>query len=78
MTWFQEWTFAEGKFTQVGYPPLEQKGKYRIIKSDGDKLTLELFDQDGTFGTEKSKLEIAIDKLTKTLKIGQNSGFKRI
>lgn len=78
MSWFQEWTFSDGKFLEEGYPPLGQKGKYRIIRNEDDKLTLELFEQSGTFGTENSRLEIVIDKKENTLKIGQNAGFKRI
>lgn len=75
--WFQEWTFDNGKFEETGYPPLGQKGSYRILKSHGNKLTLELYDQDGTFGTENRQLEIVINKRRRTLKIGTVGPFQR-
>lgn len=78
MSWFQEWTFTDGKFLEEGYPPLGQKGKYRVINNESDKLTLELYEQSGTFGTENSQLQIVVDKQENTLKIGQNAGFKRV
>lgn len=75
--WFQEWTFDKGKFTETGYPPLEQKGSYRVLKSRGNRLTLELYDQDGTFGTENGQLEIVINRRRGTLRIGQVGPFRR-
>jgi len=75
--WFQEWTFENGKFTETGYPPLEQKGSYRVLKSQGNRLTLELYDQDGTFGTENRQLDIVINRRRATLKIGQVGSFRR-
>ncbi|HWS99072.1 MAG TPA: hypothetical protein VN256_02295 [Pyrinomonadaceae bacterium] len=75
--WFQEWTFEKGKFNETGYPPLEQKGSYRVLKSQGNRLTLELYDQDGTFGTENRQLEIVINKRRGTLRIGQVGPFRR-
>lgn len=77
MSWFIEWTFDKGKFKQTGYPPLSQEGKYRIIRKDGNKLTLELYDQKGTFGTENKTIEIVIDKEKDQLKISNQEGFKR-
>jgi hypothetical protein len=62
LSWYLEWTFEQGKFTLKGYPPLYQEGSYRIIKSAADKLTLELFDQKGNFGTENSQIEIVIGR----------------
>src|SRR3954469_16898962 len=78
MSWFQEWKFDQGKFEEQGYPPLEQHGSYRVIKSDGDKLTLELYDRTGTFGTEKGNLEIVLYRKKNQLKIGSNEPFKRV
>src|SRR5918911_5752344 len=67
--WFLEWTFSRGRFDLKGYPPLAQAGKYRIIKVDGHKLTLELYDQKGNFGAETSQIDIVIDKKKETLMI---------
>ncbi len=76
--WFLEWTFHRGRFDLKGYPPLAQAGKYRVIKTDGDKLTLELYDQKGNFGTEDSQIEIVIDKKKETLMIKGQGPFNRV
>lgn len=76
-SWFLEWTFTEGKFTLKGYPPLFQEGSYKIIKTDGNKLTLELYDQKGNFGTERSEIEIVINKTKDKLKIKGQEPFTR-
>jgi len=75
-SWFLEWTFERGKFTLRGYPPLLQEGSYRITKTEGNKLTLELYDQKGNFGTETSQIEIIIDK--DKLKIKGQGPFARV
>lgn len=75
--WFLEWSFDRGRFELKGYPPLAQDGKYRIIKTEGHKLTLELYDQRGNFGTENSQLELVIDKKKDTLMIKGQGPFKR-
>jgi hypothetical protein len=75
--WFLEWTFQRGQFDLRGYPPLAQDGKYRIIKAEGDKLTLELYDQKGNFGTESSQLQVILDKKKDTLMIKGQGPFKR-
>ena len=76
--WYQEWTFEHGKFKEEGYPPLRQAGSYRVLNEDGDKLTLELHDQEGTFGSKNSRLEIVINRQKDQLKIGSNEPFLRI
>ncbi|HEX8844222.1 MAG TPA: hypothetical protein VF791_06245 [Pyrinomonadaceae bacterium] len=75
--WYLEWTFDMGTFKLEGYPPLHQEGSYQIIDVTGDKVTLELFDQKGTFGTEKSKIELILDKKKDTLMIKGQGPFKR-
>lgn len=76
-SWFLEWTFAGGKFKQTGYPPITQEGKYRVLSSDADQLTLELYEQEGTFGGGKREIRILPDKETGQLTISGRSGFKR-
>jgi hypothetical protein len=76
--WFLEWTFDRGRFELKGYPPLAQNGKYRIIKTDGAKLRLELYDQKGNFGTENSEIELVIDKKRDTLMIKGQGPFARV
>jgi hypothetical protein len=75
--WFLEWTFERGKFNLKGYPPLYQEGKYRIVKTEGDKLTLELYDQKGNFGTDNSRLEVVLNKKKNTLNIKGQGPFTR-
>ncbi len=76
--WFLEWTFADGKFLQTGYPPIKQEGKYRIVKQDEDKLTLELYEQKGTFGTKDRQMQIVVDRENEKLKIENHQGFSRV
>lgn len=76
--WFLDWTFADGTFKQMGYPPILQEGKYRVVSSDADRITLELYEQTGTFGTENSELEILLDKQANQLSISGMKGFLRI
>ena len=76
--WFKQWKFENGKFELVGYPPLKQSGRYRILKDEGNKLTLELYDQQGTFGTKNSKLEIVVYRDKDQLKIDNSEPFNRI
>jgi hypothetical protein len=79
LSWYLEWTFDKGKFNLKGYPPLYQEGSYRIIKSAAGKLTLELFDQKGNFGTENSQIEIVVGRARNKLKMIKGQGpFTRI
>jgi hypothetical protein len=77
LSWFLEWTFDHGKFNLNGYPPLHQEGSYRILKTEGNKLTLELYDQKGNFGTDSSRIEIIVDKAKDELKIDEKGPFTR-
>lgn len=75
--WFLEWTFDHGNFKQTGYPPIFQEGKYRIIGMQGNKLTLELYEQKGNFGEEKRNVEIILNVEKETLKISGTDGFSQ-
>jgi len=75
--WFLEYTFNDGgTFILNGYPPLMQKGKYRVVKSEDDKLTLELYEQSGNFGEKDKRIEILVDQEKALLKIDGKEGFK--
>lgn len=75
--WFLEYTFKDdGTFMLTGYPPLMQKGKYRIVKSEENKLTVDLYEQSGNFGDTDKQIEIVVDKEKETLKIDGKEGFK--
>jgi hypothetical protein len=73
--WFLEWTFADGTFKQTGYPPIVQEGRYKVTSATGDRITLELYDQKGTFGAENRELQILIDKPAEQLTISGTKGF---
>jgi len=76
--WFLEYTFSEdGSFMLTGYPPLMQKGKYRVVKTEDDKITLELYEQSGNFGTRDKRIEIQVDRKNDFLNIDSKKGFKR-
>lgn len=77
-SWYLEWTFDNEKFKQLGYPPITQEGKYKVISVENNKITLELYDQKGTFGDEKRELQILIDKETKKLTISGTKDFSRV
>ena len=77
--WYLEWTFGDkGNFTLNGYPPLHQEGSYRVVKTKGNTLTLELFDQKGNFGADKSQMQIVVDGKKDTLTIKDKGPFRRV
>jgi hypothetical protein len=76
--WFLEYTFnADGTFLLTGYPPLMQKGKYRVARSEDDKLTIDLYEQSGNFGTKDKQIEIVVNKEKRLLTIDGKQGFAR-
>ena len=76
--WFLEWKFDRGSFSQLGYPPITQNGKYKVISLEGNRLKLELYDQKGTFGESKRTVEIVLEKESGQLSISGTKGFFRI
>ena len=76
--WYLQWKFDRGKFTMIGYPPIHQEGSYRITKTGPGRLTLALYDQKGTFGTEDSEIEIVVDRRKNQLKIKGQGPFARV
>lgn len=77
-SWFLEWEFENGRFTQNGYPPLQQEGNYKIIEDRNDTIKLKLYKQNGTYGVEDSELKVVVDKENKKLKIEEMEGFTKI
>jgi hypothetical protein len=75
--WFLEWTFRDGSFKQTGYPPIIQEGRYKVLGVDGDKITLGLYEQKGTFGAQNRELQVLIDKPANRLTISGTKGFAR-
>jgi hypothetical protein len=76
-TWYLQWKFADGEFEMRGYPPILQKGKYRIDRSSEGKLSVVLFDQSGNFGAEERTIDITFGT-GGLIKIDQMAGFRRI
>lgn len=74
--WFLEWTFDNGRFKQTGYPAIFQEGKYKVVSLADDKITIELYEQKGTFGENNRKVEIVIDKEIQQLSISNTTGFR--
>jgi hypothetical protein len=77
-SWYLEWTFDHGKFTLDGYPPLHQTGNYRVLKTEGAKMALELYEQKGELGTENSQIEVVLDRAKGTLTIKGQGPFTRV
>ena len=77
LSWVLEWTFDHGTFKLSGYPALEQKGNYRILKIEENRLTLELYNQKGNFGAQNAQVEVIIDSGKDTLMIKGQGPFKR-
>ena len=75
--WFLEWTFDNGNFKQTGYPPIIQEGKYRVLSAAGDKITLELYEQKGTFGEKPREIQISLDREAGQLTISGTKGFQK-
>lgn len=70
-----EWFFDRGTFSHqsavVVFHPQVQTGRYAIIESQGDSLTLELYDLSGSFADDSQEIRITIDREAGTLKIGR-------
>lgn len=72
------WDFRNGQFTLEGYPPLFQEGDYRVVKSDGDTVTLRLVNQSGDLSTDDREMEIILDRSAETLMIDGQGPFHRV
>lgn len=70
------WEFTKTNFVMAGYPPLNQKGIYKVIKEKGDTLTLKLYQQEGDMGREDTEQKIIINKEKETITIEWGQ-FKR-
>ena len=77
MSWFVEWTFADGRFRQSGYPPLHSEGHYRVLQATGDALKLELYEQKGNFSEQNRTIDIAVDRAAGTISVNQGPALRR-
>jgi hypothetical protein len=76
-SWYLEWTFENGKFSVEGYPPLTQTGDYKVTKSEGTTLTLELTNQEGDWPTDDTEIIVIIDPDNQTLTIDNQGPFTK-
>ena len=76
MNMSQTWTFTKTDFTVEGYPKLNQKGKYTILKEKGDTLTLKLYNQEGDWGKADKEQKVVLNKAKNMISIGPME-FKR-
>jgi hypothetical protein len=74
---YLELTFSPGRFDMLGYPPLEQRGGYRVTSSTGDTLTLELIDQVGDLPTEDRAMVIVVDRAADQLLVDGGGPYAR-
>lgn len=75
-----DWTFAGGSFELYSCcfnGRIHQTGRYRIKESDGDVITLELFNIKGGGTRGPAELQIVIDREADTLSIQGAQGFTR-
>ncbi len=76
-TAFQTWTFDRDRFMVIGYPPLHQSGRYRIIADDGQWLRLRLEQQQGDWGSDDTEIAIVLDRASETLRLDNQGPFTR-
>jgi hypothetical protein len=74
------WSFQNGTFeffTCCFSGEIHQTGRYRILDSQGDVITLELFNVNGTISRGNSEVRIVIDRDADTLEIQGTGDFTR-
>jgi hypothetical protein len=71
--YFDRWTFDRGSFThQFEITPMDTnlvQGHYSVLDSQGDRITLELFDIQSTFEAEDTEILVVIDKQRDMIRI---------
>jgi hypothetical protein len=79
---FQEaqWTFDRGTFSfyTCCFMRSELSGRYEILKSDADSITLELFQLNGRLNSERTDIKIKIDRDQQALNIQGTGPFTRV
>ena len=73
------WTFDRGNYETFTccFVKFEQFGRYDVLKSEGDVLTLEFFNTNGKFNSERFQVAIHIDRETDTIKVQGGGTFIR-
>jgi hypothetical protein len=73
------WNFSRGTFDAYTccFVKYHQYGRYDIVESEGDTLTLVLFNIDGNLNSERVQIGIRIDRETDTIRIQGGGPFTR-
>jgi hypothetical protein len=76
-TW---WTFDRGAYelSACCFVETSETGRYEILKSEGDSLTLELFNRNGEAGDSRTQIKIVVDREAGTLRIQRAGPFERV
>ena len=74
------WTFDRGTYQTHAccFARFEQSGRYNILESEGNTLTLEFFNINGKFNSERFQVGVKIDPETDTIRIQGSGPFERI
>ena len=65
------WTFDRGAYTVYSccFVKIQSGGSYQLIESEGDILTIEMFNSDGVFYGDRASVRIEIDRAADTIEI---------
>ncbi|MEJ2263506.1 MAG: hypothetical protein P8X95_08670 [Anaerolineales bacterium] len=76
-TW---WTFDRGAYelSACCFVKTSETGRYEILKSEGDSLTLGLFNRNGDVSGSRAQIKIVIDREAETLRIQRAGPFERV
>ena len=74
------WTFDGGNYETYTccFVEFQQYGRYTVLESEGDRLTLEFFNIDGKFNTERFQAIVKIDRQADTIRLLRGGPFTRI
>jgi hypothetical protein len=74
------WTFDGGNYETYTccFVEFQQYGRYTILESEGDRLTLEFFNIDGKFNSERFQAIVKIDRQADTISLLRGGPFIRI
>jgi hypothetical protein len=84
--WTERWIFDRGSFADDGccFGNVSISGSYRILESEGDTITIELYHMDGSQNSTPvnwdttTSLKITIDRENETIKVGRNGPYTRV
>lgn len=68
--WYMDLTFKNGEYTRQGYPPYYGEGKYKVIKSEGDLITIKYSEGSGNESGNTREVTFTVDRKNNTLAEG--------